>query len=61
MFPHTDPTTTLELHRMRVAERIREAADHQRARTAGQGRHRRFGRWRKPETRGRTASATVAA
>ena len=40
MFPHTDPTTTLELHRRRVAELIQEAADRRRVRDARRGRHR---------------------
>jgi len=61
MFPHTDPTTQLELHRLHVGERIREAADHRRARSATEGRHRRFGRWPCKEPQGRAAGVTATA
>jgi hypothetical protein len=61
MFPHTDPTTQLALHRLRVDEMIRDAADHRRARAATPGRHRRFGRWRRKEPQARAAAVTAAA
>jgi hypothetical protein len=61
MFPYSDPETQLDLHRQRVAEMIREAADFQRARTVRAGRHRRFGRWRSKEQRGRPSGVTAAA
>jgi hypothetical protein len=58
MFPHTDPTTQLALHRLHVDEMIRDAADHRRARAVTRG---RFGRWRRKEPQGRAAPATAAA
>ena len=61
MFPYSDPETQLDLHRRRVDEMIREAADYKRARDAGKGRHRRFGRWRDRGGRGRPARVTAAA
>jgi hypothetical protein len=61
MFPNSDPAMTLELHRQKVAEMIREAADHELARTAGKGQHRHFGRWRSKRERGRGARVTAAA
>ena len=61
MFPNSDPATTLELHHLKVAQMIREAADHERARTAAGGRHRRFGRWRRRPERGRGGHLTAAA
>ena len=51
MFPISDPGTTLDLHRQRVAEMIREAEDYKRARSVDNGRHRRFGRWRRSDSR----------
>jgi len=60
MFPNSDPVTTLELHRQKVDQMIREAADRERARSAGAGRHRRFGRWRRPE-RGRGSHLAATA
>ena len=61
MFPNSDPATTLELHRLKVAQMIREAADHEQARSAGGGRHRRFGRWRRRQERGRGSHVTAQA
>ena len=49
MFPISDPGTTLDLHRQRVAEMIREAEDYKRARSVDNGRHRRFARWRRSD------------
>jgi hypothetical protein len=53
MFPMSDPGTTLDLHRQKVDEMIRVAADLERARQARNDRPRRFGRWRGKEQRGR--------
>ncbi|MFI5895951.1 hypothetical protein ACIA5D_38225 [Actinoplanes sp. NPDC051513] len=61
MFPYSDPNTTLDLHRQRVAEMIRVAADHERARTAQANRPRRFGRWRSKEQKGRGGHVTATA
>lgn len=61
MFPYSDPTTTLDLHRQRVDEMIRVAADHERARNAQAGRPRRFGRWRGKAQRGRGSQVAAAA
>jgi hypothetical protein len=61
MFPYIDPQTQLDLHRQRVSEMIRDAAAYQRARTTGKGRHRRFGRWRDKEERGRPSRVTATA
>jgi hypothetical protein len=45
MFPLSDPSVQLDIHRQRVAELIREAGEHSLARTAASaGRHRRFRR-----------------
>ncbi|GIM97450.1 hypothetical protein [Paractinoplanes toevensis] len=45
MFPLSDPSLQLDLHRQRVAELIREAGEHSLARNAASaGRHRRFRR-----------------
>ncbi|WP_030442772.1 hypothetical protein [Actinoplanes subtropicus] len=52
MFPNPDPATSLELHRQKVDQMIREAADRELARSAAGGRHRRFGRWRRTRERG---------
>ncbi|MFF5292589.1 hypothetical protein [Paractinoplanes globisporus] len=60
MFPYSDPTTTLELHRQKVDQMIREAVDHERARSAAGNRRRRFGRWRGKEERGRGHVAATA-
>ena len=61
MFPNSDPATTLELHRQKVAQMIREAADHEQARSAATGGRRRFGRWRRRSERGRGGHVTAAA
>lgn len=61
MFPNSDPSMTLELHRQRVAEMIREAAGHDLARSVTTGQHRRFARWRARRDRGRGARVTAAA
>jgi hypothetical protein len=61
MFPYSDPHAQLELHRQRVAEMIREAADHRRARSASTGRHRRIGRRRSKEERPRPAEVPATA
>ena len=61
MFPHSDPTTTLDLHRQKVAQLIREAADHEQARAAAAGRRRRFGRWRGKAQRGRGSHRAATA
>jgi hypothetical protein len=60
MFQNSDPVTTLELHRQKVDQMIREAADRERVRGAVAGRHRRFGRWRRhPERGGSRVTATA--
>jgi len=61
MFPIIDPATTLELHRQKVDQLIREAADHQRARGASGGAGRRLGRWRRKPARGRGSHTTATA
>jgi hypothetical protein len=61
MFPNVDPATTLELHRQKVAQMIREAADHELVRSASAGRNRRLGRWRRRQGRGRGSHVTAAA
>jgi hypothetical protein len=43
MFPYADPQARIDLYRQHVADMVREAGDHRRARTVG----RRFGRWRR--------------
>ncbi|HEX5204119.1 MAG TPA: hypothetical protein VFW27_29675 [Actinoplanes sp.] len=59
MFPYSDPNTTLDLHHQKVAEMIRVAADHERARSADGNRPRRFGRWRGKVQRGRGSHVTA--
>ena len=61
MFPYSDPNATLDLHHQKVAEMIRVAADHERARSVQASRPRRFGRWRSKEQRGRGGHVTAAA
>jgi hypothetical protein len=53
MYPNIDPATSLELHRQKMAQLTREAADFELARSVSGGRHRRFGRWRRNQERGR--------
>jgi hypothetical protein len=61
MFPYFDPQTQLDLHRQRVDELIRQAADRRRARIATGGRHRRFGRLRGTDDGRRATPATAPA
>jgi hypothetical protein len=61
MFPSMDPATTLELHRQKVDQMIREAADHKRARSAATGGVRRFGRWRRRPDGGRGSHVAATA
>jgi len=61
MFPSVNPITTLDLHRQRVDQMIREAADHERARSAATGGRRRFGWWRRRPERGRGGHLSAAA
>jgi hypothetical protein len=60
MFPYADPSATLDLHRQKVDQMIREATEYRLARTASAGRHRRFGRWRSG-SRGRGERVAAAA
>ncbi|GAA2627263.1 hypothetical protein [Paractinoplanes durhamensis] len=60
MFPLSDPTLRLDLHHQRVAEMIRAADQHTLARSAEPaGRHRRFGRWRRPARHGGVSRVTA--
>jgi len=60
MFPYNDPQTMLDLHHQRAGELHRRAVAVRRAREAGSGRARRFGRW--PRRRAeQPARAAVAA
>jgi len=61
MFPSSDAATILELHHQKVAQLISEAADDERARSVAGGRHRRFGRWRRGQERGRGGHVAAAA
>ena len=61
MFPYSDPQTQLDLHRRRVDELIRQAADRRRVRIATGGRHRRFGRLRDTDDGRRATQVTATA
>ena len=61
MFPYNDPQTVLDMHRQRVDEMIRQAADRRRVRAATAGRHRRVGRWPRRDHGGRTNTGVTAA